>query len=147
MSKQKEISHEGYVKRIENNKIVVEITSVSACAGCHANGACSMADTQNKEIEIVTASKDFNIGEKVEISGKETQGMKAILLGYLFPFFILLISLIVLLSITKNEAISGIGSLVSLGPYYLILYFLRNRLKKTFTFEIKKLPKLDLLLI
>jgi len=140
MSRQEVISHEGFVKRIEGNKVVVEITSASACAGCHANSACSMADMQNKEIEIDTPVQDFQTGENVEITGKETQGLKAVFLGYLFPFFIVLITLILLLSITNDEAISGIGSLVSLIPYYFILYIMRNRLKKTFTFQIKKLP-------
>jgi len=99
-----------------------------------------MADMQNKEIEIDTPVQDFQTGENVEITGKETQGLKAVFLGYLFPFFIVLITLILLLSITNDEAISGIGSLVSLIPYYFILYIMRNRLKKTFTFQIKKLP-------
>jgi sigma-E factor negative regulatory protein RseC len=66
-------------------------------------------------------------------------GYKALLLGYVLPFILLMIVLITFLSIEGSELLAGILALLILVPYYTGLYFLRDRIKKTFSFSVSKI--------
>lgn len=131
------ISHKGIINNIDNNKIYISIISQSACASCHVKGMCSVADMKEKIIEIEnTKNNNYKIGDTVTVVMEKSSGTKAVVLGYFIPFIILLISLIVLISITNNEGLSGLISIGILIPYYLILYIFRNKLKKIFVFKL-----------
>ncbi|MFC2152872.1 SoxR reducing system RseC family protein, partial [Bacteroidota bacterium] len=60
-------------------------------------------------------------------------------LGYVLPFILVLSLLIVLTTITENEAVAGISALAILVPYYLILFLLKDKIRKKFTFTINKI--------
>lgn len=64
--------------------------------------------------------------------------MKAVALGYVYPFLLLMAVLIALLSMGVPELRAGILALFSLLPYYLLLFLLRKRIDSTFTFSLKK---------
>jgi sigma-E factor negative regulatory protein RseC len=130
------ISHEGIIQSVSKNKITVTIVSASACSSCHANGACNMAEMQEKQIDIHHFNGDFRPGQLVNIVGKARQGYKAVFYGYLLPFIVVFATLVVAGSFIKSEALTGILSLAVLIPYYLILYVFRNKLKNSFEFEI-----------
>lgn len=138
MSNSKSIEHKGRIDSINDNKINVSILAVSGCASCHAKGVCTAADMQEKMIEVFDFTNQYEVGEIVNVTLKQTLGFRALFLGYVLPFILVLFFLIVLSSLTKNEAISGIGSLVVLVPYYITLYILRNKIRKKFTFTISK---------
>ncbi len=139
MEPSKKVIHDGIVSSIGNNFVIVKIVNKSACASCHAKGACGISDFKEKEIEITLFPDNIKVGQKVAISCKEQQGLWALLLGYIFPFLLLMAMLIVLLQITRREDIAGIGALTALVPYYFTLYLLRKRLKKKFTFRIERI--------
>jgi sigma-E factor negative regulatory protein RseC len=131
------IDHEGIVEELVDNTAKVVIDSQSACAACHAKGACSVADVEEKIIEVrSTDNQKYKKGDKVDVGIKRSLGSRAVFLGYFLPFMILVLALIILLAITDNELLSGILSIVLLVPYYLILYIMRDKLKKTFEFTI-----------
>ena len=132
-----EISHKGIIKKLSDKSIIVSIINESACSSCHANGACSVADMKDKEIEINHFNGVFRLGQSVEVIGKTSQGLKALFYGYVFPFILIMIVLITLTILHVNEGISGLISLSILIPYYFILYLTRNKIKKSFEFEIK----------
>ncbi len=133
------IEHEGFIKEIEGDLLKVSITSKAACASCKVKGSCSVSETEEKIIDVIKNDSDnYKIGEAVKVYYKQSLGFRALFLGYLIPFFIVLISLIVLLSATDNELLSGIISLSLLVPYYIDLYLTREKHNKTFTFSIKK---------
>ncbi|MFW6094905.1 MAG: SoxR reducing system RseC family protein, partial [Bacteroidota bacterium] len=113
--------------------------AISACASCHAKGVCTASDMENKEVEVIAEPTNYNIGEQVNIVLQQSLGFKALLYGYVYPFFLLLITLIILSFIFKNELIVGIGALSVLIPYYILLYFYKDRLQKVFSFKIQKL--------
>lgn len=133
------IQHKGIVKRIEGNKLLVSIISQSACSSCHANGACSVADIQEKEVEAYTTSSRFRVGQQVNVLMKASSGFKAVIFGYIMPLIVLLFVLILIYTITKNQNLAGLLSLLSLIPYYITLYFFRQHLKKIFKFEIEEI--------
>lgn len=132
------IEHMGIIKSIDDYQINVSVIAMSACASCHAKGACSVSDMQEKLIEIKNPPTGFSVGEKVKIVMKQALGFRALFLGYILPFLIVLISLFVFVEITGSE---GKGAIIALGlliPYYLILYLKKDKLSKTFSFNIEK---------
>ena len=134
-----EISHKGIIKELSDKSIIVGIINESACSSCHAKGVCSVSDMKDKEIEINHFSGDFHIGQSVEVVGNTSQGFKALFYGYVFPFILIMIVLIIMTSLQFSEGTSGLLSLSILFPYYFILYLTRNKIRKSFEFEIKPL--------
>ena len=139
MKQIKQIIHPGIIKSISGNELQVCIIAQAACASCTLKGACSVSEVDKKIIDIcVENPDDYKNGESIEVYFKQSLGFRALFLGYVLPFLILVISLITLMSITQNELLSGVISLMLLIPYYLILYFSKDKIKKTFAFSIKK---------
>ena len=133
-----DICHNGFISRINSNTLYVIIVSQSACSECHAKGFCSVADQKDKEIEITGFKKNYQVGQEVTVVMRESDGLKAILIGYFLPFLVLIISLFITIGLTGNEIT---GALVSIGMvvlYYGILYISRNKLQKSFRFELKE---------
>jgi sigma-E factor negative regulatory protein RseC len=139
MYKLNQIEHQGFIKEIHENRIFVSIISKAACLSCTLKSACNISDVEEKIIEINTENySDYIINEEVDVFYSQSLGFRALLLGYLLPFLFVIFTLITLISITKNELISGLISLGILIPYYLILYMKRDKIKKTFAFSVKK---------
>jgi len=132
------IEHPGRIDKIENDKITVTILSQSACSTCHSKSMCTVSEMVEKTIEIRN-SEDFGykVGDQVTVYMKKTLGTWAVLYGYLFPFMVVVISLIILISLTKNEGFSAMISLGFLIPYYYILHKLKDKFSHTFEFSIK----------
>ncbi|HBF88537.1 MAG TPA: Fis family transcriptional regulator [Bacteroidales bacterium] len=135
----KTVEHIGFVQEINENVIKVSILSQSACAACHAKGACSSSDMQDKIIEVKSFNNSFSLGEKVNVILQESLGVKAMILGYLFPLIVVLISIVITTNLTSSEGIAGLISISTLIPYYFMIYLFKNKLSKTFSFAIKKL--------
>lgn len=133
------ITHRGIVENISGSYITVRIVQASACASCSAKGHCSSADSKEKIIEINTSqASSYLVGEEVIVVGQMSMGMMAVLLAFIIPFFILVFSLFLLMSVTdNNELVSGGISLALLIPYYIVLWLNQNKLKKNFSFSIK----------
>ena len=138
MSAKENISHPGIIEELSKDKVFVKILSMSACSACHAKGMCSVAEVAEKIVEVnADPGKTYTIGDNVTVSMRKSLGGKAVLLGYIFPFFLLIGVLILVLFLTKNEGIAGLSAILILVPYYWLLYVYRNKLKKTFSFIIE----------
>lgn len=134
-----DIKHKGYVREVGENSLIVTIINQSACSTCHAQGACTVSDFQDKEIEISHFTKQYSPGQEVTILFKESQGFTALFYGYILPFLLVLATLIVMTSVSDNELLGGLLSLAVLIPYYTTLYFFRHLLKKVFKFELEEI--------
>ena len=134
--KYESIEHDGIVQKSDNKTITVKISSESACSGCHAEGSCSLSGREEKIVEI-TGEYNFNPGDNVTVLMKKSMGYAALLLGYVFPFIIVIAVLVVLIMSSVSEATAGLGSIASLIPYYFMLWFFRKRINNKFTFTIK----------
>ena len=64
-------------------------------------------------------------------------GMMAVLLAFIIPFCVLIISLFIFMAIWNDELLSAICSLALLIPYYYILWLNKTRMGKKFSFSIK----------
>ncbi len=139
VSNNKNIEHIGTVKSIDNGSMIVSIIKNSACASCLAKGACNLSEVEEKEVEVSNFGDNYEVGEQVKVFFGESLGFKAIFLGYILPFLIVLVSLVVFNQLRISEIQSGIYSLGTLLPYYFILYLARKKHKKLFTFFIEKI--------
>lgn len=131
------IEHEGIVEEINPQHIKVRIVNESACASCHAKGACTTADLQDKLIDVYQSISNLSVGQKVMLLGKKSLAPKAVLLAYVFPLILILATLIIAFYATNNELLAGVLSLAVLIPYFAIIYFLKDKLERTFSFSIK----------
>ncbi|MCK4629979.1 MAG: SoxR reducing system RseC family protein [Bacteroidales bacterium] len=137
MGTTKEIEHPGVITSIDSSKIKVNITTYSACSSCNAEGICSISDVKDKMVEVPNTG-DFFVGQEVQVILNQTLGFKALYLGYVQPFIVVLITLIITSSLTRNEVLAGLISLGALAPYYLVLYYYKEKIRNKFTFAIKK---------
>ena len=137
-TKSSSIEHSGVIQDITPETIKVSLLNVSGCSTCHTKATCSVSDVDNKVIDVVNTDKGFKKGDIVKIAFEKSLGPLALFIGYIMPFIMLILILIVSWSITKDEAISGIVSLCSVAVYYMGLTFFRRKLSSTFTFRILK---------
>lgn len=133
------IEHTGIITRIEGSKVQVQIVQLSACSTCHAKGACTASDKDDKFIDVETTDTTFKIGDQVEICGESSMGLFAVFIAFVLPFLLILISLLILRSYTTNEALSGTIALGVLVPYYIILSLFNKKLKNKLKFSVQKI--------
>tara|TARA_R110001583_G_scaffold13031_5_gene56933 strand:- start:3935 stop:4384 length:450 start_codon:yes stop_codon:yes gene_type:complete len=131
------IKHEGYISNITRNFITVSLKGNINCEGCKAQSACGVSDSSEKEIEIVNNNQSFKLNEYVEVILEKSLGLKAVFWAYIFPFLLIMISLVITSNFLK-EWIAGLISLFILIPYYFTLYVLKKSFQKAFRISILK---------
>ena len=125
------ISHEGIVTKITDDELEIKILAQSACAACHAKSACGVGEQAEKILTVPRPKgKDFALNQKVNVKMAIGQGNMAAVLAYLIPILLLLAVLFVCLGFGLNEGLSALIAIISLIPYYIILYLKRDKLKK-----------------
>lgn len=135
------IDHLGIVDTVSDNLATVKINSQSACAACHAKGACSAADQTEKILSVNPGTLEVKIGETVKVLISKKTGLHAVAIGYVYPFLLLMVVLIALTIAGINELHAGLFAMLSLAPYYLLVFLLRERIRNAFTFKLEKLIK------
>jgi sigma-E factor negative regulatory protein RseC len=133
-----EITHEGIVQEVRDNNIIISFVTQPACSTCNIKNSCTLADSEVRDLEIDSSGKSYHAGEKVLVVLSQSNGFRAVFLGYILPLVIVFSSLVILSKLTDNEAITGLGSIAILIPYYLILWILRGSIKKNFKFRLLK---------
>lgn len=132
------IKHQGIVENINGSHLSVRIIQTSACAACSVKGHCSSADSKEKLIDIVdTTASSFQVGEQVMVIGETSMGMMAVLLAFVLPFAVLILSLFIFMAVMNDELYAALLSLALLIPYYYILWLNKSQLKQKFSFTIK----------
>lgn len=138
MNNQETISHEGIVTKITDDELEIKIVSQSACAACHAKSACGMGEQAEKILTVPRPKdQDFSLMQKVNVTMAIGQGNRAAVLAYLIPIVLLLAVLFICLGVGLSEGLSVLISIAVLIPYYIILYFQRDKLRKRFEYRIE----------
>ena len=135
MNRSSEILHDGIVTAVEGDTVSVLLTPGVACAGCRAEGSCSV---YGNDVKLVKVKGNFFVhqGEKVVVSISESQGFRALLYGYILPLVIMLVSLVLCITLSLGELVSGLVAIGILIPYYLALFIFRKMISKKFSFKI-----------
>jgi sigma-E factor negative regulatory protein RseC len=136
MGQNTEISHEGMVRQTDGNSISVLLSPKTNCTGCLEKNSCNLSAKENK---IVNIPGNYNVrpGDTVIVSMKQSMGYFALLLGYILPLSLVFFLLVLLLSLSVNELLSGLLSIAILAPYYALLIAFRKGINKKISFTLK----------
>lgn len=135
-----EIKHKGTVESIDGSWVKVKILQASACSSCSVKSYCHSSESKEKLVDVFAPGCKYMPGDEVMLVGATSMGLKAVLWAFVFPFLLLLVALFVTMYYTQaDELLSALLSLVALIPYYIMLFLLRNKFKKHFTFTMKSI--------
>ena len=129
------IEHDGIVTQVAETFIIVTIQSQTACAGCHAKGACGMSEMALKSITTEKPNEDVKIGDKVIVSTQNA--MLSVLLAYIVPSILIIAVLALLILAGTSEVLAATLSLTTTTVYFIVLYLLRNKFAKKIKFKVK----------
>ena len=79
----------------------------------------------------------FHEGQAVIVLGRLSDGLSAAALAYALPLVLLLAVLVIVLALGYDESLAALAAILSLVPYYGILYLFRSRLQRRFSFRLK----------
>lgn len=131
------VKHDGVVSKISNHNITVALKGSVHCEACNAIAVCGASESNSKEIEVEDVSQALRLNESVEVILNENVGLKAVFWAYVFPFILLMTTLLVS-SLYYKEWVAGLLAFAILVPYYGMLYVLRGTFKKEFKISLIK---------
>ena len=131
---QNTIEHQGIIIDIDGKLAHVKIEQTSACASCHVKSVCGASDKSEKIIDANIMDKSLKVGDQVTIIGQKSLGIQAVLLAYILPFIVIIVTLFIANIFTTNELIIGTCALASLIPYFVVLRLMRNKIQAKFQF-------------
>ena len=133
------ISHSGIIESIHEGCVQVRILQTSACAACKVAGHCNASESKEKIIDVMNVRdiSQLKVGDSVVVSASRDVANKALLLSFGVPFLILVSVLLIMLKLISEEGIAALVSLLALIPYYVALYFLRDRIQQKIAFSIE----------
>lgn len=136
---QKHIEHPGIVQQLAPGRVMVRIEPQTACGKCEAKAHCGMSEMQEKVIEIkVDDETAYSSGQQVVVTLKRHLGYKALWLGYLIPFMLLVGGIALVMHVIGNEPAAALSGLILTAFYYYFLFLFREKLAGTFRFEIRR---------
>lgn len=130
------VEHPGVVQVVRGEMVRVAINRGSACSGCHARGSCGLVDGESRIVEAPCDGHRYRVGDQVVVRARVQQGLWAVLLSYVMPWALLVVTLFVLLGLGVGEGLAALGALGVLLPYYLVVWSVRPRLEKRIAFHI-----------
>lgn len=135
----KKIKHTGIINAIEGNHLQVRILQASACMSCKAARLCNASEKKVKTVDVYdpTAAQSYNVGDEVTVCTSLMTGYKAVALGFIVPLAALLTVMAVSICCGSDDAVASLIGLGAVAIYYTILYFLKERLKRNFSFHIE----------
>ena len=133
------ISHSGVIEGIQGDCIKVRIVQTSACAACKVAGHCNAAESKVKVVDVFGCdTTKYSTGQEVVVWASKDVANKALLLGFGLPFLMLVGVLMVTLWLTDNEGVTALTALGSLLPYYLLLWWFRDKIQRGISFQIEE---------
>jgi hypothetical protein len=131
------IEHDGIVTQVADTFIIVTIQNQTACAGCHAKGACGMSEMALKSITAEKPNEEIKIGDKVIVSASTQNAMLSVLLAYIVPSVLIIVILTLLILAGVSEVMAATLSLIAISAYFICLYLLRNKFAQKIKFKVK----------
>ncbi|MBQ8989481.1 MAG: SoxR reducing system RseC family protein [Prevotella sp.] len=133
------ISHSGIIESIAEDCVKVRILQTSACAACKVAGHCNASESKEKIVDVLNVSdtSGMKVGDPVVVCASRDVANRALLLGFGIPFLLLVSVLITALRLTSEEGWAAIAALLSLVPYYGVLYLFRNKIRQRLSFYIE----------
>ena len=136
---QAQISHSGIVETVSEGCVSVRILQTSACAACKVSGYCHAAEAKEKIVDVYGCNTTkYSMGQEVIVTASMGVARKALVLGFVMPFLLVVGVLVVVLLLTKNEGVAALAALGSLLPYYFLLWLRRDSIQRSISFQIEE---------
>jgi sigma-E factor negative regulatory protein RseC len=132
-----DITHSGFVSEVADGRVKVSLFRPEACGGCQMKDYCGGDNDERQEFEVT--ANGYKVGDEVELNMSTATGLRAVLVAYLLPFAVLLVSLVVSLQVGLTEAQAALVSLSITGFYYVILKMMAGSIKDHFSINIQRL--------
>ena len=134
------ISHSGIVASINKGCVQVRILQTSVCAACKVAGHCNASESKEKIVDVLNVNdiSTLKVGDHVIVTASHDVAKRALLLGFGIPFLVLVTVLLIMLKVFSNEGLAAITALLSLIPYYWVLYLMRDKIQKKMSFFIER---------
>jgi sigma-E factor negative regulatory protein RseC len=129
------LEHAGLVTHAQQGRVKIALVG-SGCSACH-NSLCMLGDSKAKEVEVLT-NVLFQSGDEVVVKINPASGYRAVLLLYVSPFLVMLLTLVLMMRFGYPEGLTGIASLLVLVPYFGTLYLMRKNLGSQCHIEVVK---------
>lgn len=135
------ITHEGVVVKVEGQRVTVQFVQNSACSGCHAKTLCSSGTSDSAKREVIANSfgVPYEVGDYVRVVVTSGLAWKAVLLAFVVPMILALISLFGVVGFTGSELKGCLATLALLAVYYLVVWMQRDRLERKTEFTLERL--------
>ena len=134
-----EIKHKGEIIEITDGHVMVRIVQTSAGASCKIAGHCSASEMKEKIVDVYmpTLGTDMHVGDEVVVCTSSRAVNKALLLAFIFPFAVLMVSLFGMISLGLDDILAAVSSLGFVLLYYLVLYLFKNKVSRGVEFVIE----------
>ena len=136
---QTQISHSGIVETVSEGCVSVRILQTSACAACKVAGYCHAAEAKEKIVDVFGCdTAKYSTGQEVMVTASTAVARKALVLGFVMPFMLLMVVLVAVLLLTNHEGVAALAALGSLVPYYFLLWWRRDSIQRSISFQIEE---------
>lgn len=133
------IRHQGVVCSTDEGRVCVRILQSSACGGCKVASRCNASDTKEKRVYVdVDDASAYAVGDSVVVATDASVGLRASFYAYLLPLLLMVVMLVVAVVLTDSEGVAALSAIGVLVPYYMLLYFCRDRIGRKIRFEITR---------
>lgn len=133
------IKHAGVVDGVEGECVRVRILQSSACSACKVAAHCNASETKEKILDVMDAdASHYQKGDQVMVVADTAVGFRASLYGYLLPLILMVVTLVGVLAATHSEGLAAVSALGILIPYYVLLFFMRNKLRNRLSFTLER---------
>ncbi len=121
----------GIVENIENNLAKVRVDKKDECDKC---GMCMFPKGASKVLIDAVNEVGAEVGDTVKIEVKPKAKTLGIILVFLVPLLLILISAFITFHLSKNEYLIALVSLLTLCFWYFVLAIIDKKLKKSVGF-------------
>ncbi|MBQ0015671.1 MAG: SoxR reducing system RseC family protein [Bacteroidales bacterium] len=133
------MNHSGTVVAVAPWQVSVAIIVESACAQCHAHGACGFAESTSRTMAIKTNDWErYKVGDTVMVSINPKNGTTAVAYAYIIPAALMLI-VFFCTNPYWGDLWSTLLTILTLILYWSILRIFRKHTQRKFTFSISKI--------
>ena len=134
------IEHLGVVDSIDGICLKVRIQQMSACSSCKVAKHCSASEQKTKYVDVYDAEAAalLHVGDEVKVKASLSAGYQAVWLGFGVPLLLMLLTILLVANVQSDETVAALAGIAILLPYYIVLYFLRDKLRRKFTFRVEK---------
>ncbi len=133
------IEHTAIIENIDGQIVDLVMQVEGACQSCKAQKLCGMGDAGEKRLSVhAPDAGDFEVGGQVIVSISPSMGVNAVAVSYIYPFLVMLGTLLALTGLGATELTAGLSALGALVVYFLVIRIFRKKLDRAVEFKIRK---------